>query len=75
MKEEEKRSIKYKPEYFIDDFSNLMDSLQEKVRIMNEIEFTTKQKAQIAGLVLGITAAFSGINCVLQEWGFLPKRS
>lgn len=71
MGDEIKKEAGYTPDYFIDDLTDLLSSLMNKVDIMKEIEFTLKQKSQIAGLILGIMNSFNKINEMLKQWGFL----
>ena len=71
MKDKDKKEAKYNPEYFIDDLTNLLSMLMEKIDVMREIEFTLKQKSQIAGLTLGIATSFNKLNETMKEWGFL----
>ena len=67
----DKAEVKYNPDYFIEDLTNLLESFTNKVRILDEIEFSTKQKAEIAGIMLGTAANFIKIEKKLREWGFL----
>jgi len=66
-----KKEAGYTPEYFIDDLTNLLSSFMNKIEIMKEIEFTLKQKSQIAGLIMGVSNSFNKISEMLKQWGFL----
>ena len=70
---ENKQAVKYQPQYFIDDLAALMVSFQEKIKIISEIEFDTKQKALISGLMLNVSTTFLKLNEVLADWGFMPR--
>ena len=71
MDESKKPGIKYQPEYYIDDLANLLGLLMEKIKIIDEIEFTLKQKATISGMMLGVGHAFNSILKKLRVWGFM----
>lgn len=71
MEDKNKKEVGYSPEYFIDDLTNLLSSFMNKIDIMKEIEFTLKQKSQIAGLMMGTANSFNRINEMLKQWGFL----
>jgi len=71
MEEEKETEVKYNPNFFIDDMTNLLSLLMEKIELMKEIEFSLKQRSQIAGLILGIATSFNKLNEVLKKWGFL----
>lgn len=71
MGDKGKKEVKYNPEYFIDDLTNLLSSLMNKVDVMKEVEFTLKQRSQIAGLIMGVANSFNRINEMLKQWGFL----
>lgn len=71
MDESKKLGVKYQPEYYIDDLVNLLGLFAEKIKIIDEIEFTLKQKATISGLMLGIANVFQSILKKLREWGYL----
>jgi len=71
MKNKDKKEAGYTPEYFIDDLTNLLSSFMNKIEVMREIEFTLKQKSQIAGLMMGTANSFTRINEMLKQWGFL----
>ena len=73
MDDKKKQEVKYQPQYFIDDLAALMVSFQEKIRIISEIEFDTKQKALISGLMLNVSTTFLKLNEVLADWGFMPR--
>lgn len=70
---DKKQEIKYDPKFFIEDLINIVSMFNEKARLMNEIEFSEKQKTFLAGTILGFTCSLLEINKKLQEWGFLPK--
>jgi len=72
MEDKNKKQAAYNPDYFIDDLTELLSSLMNKVDIMKEIEFTLKQKSQITGMFMGILNSFNKISEVLKQWGFLP---
>lgn len=71
MIDKKKGEVKYSPEFFIDDMTNLLSMIMEKIELMGEIEFSLKQKSQIAGLVLGIATSFGKLNETMKKWGFL----
>jgi len=71
MIDKNKKEVEYNAEYFIDDLTNLLSSFMNKMDIMKEMEFTLKQKSQIAGLILGVVTSFNKINEMLKQWGFL----
>ena len=71
MEEKGKTEVKYNPNFFIDDMTNLLSMLMEKIELMGEIEFSLKQRSQMAGLILGIATSFNKLNEVLKKWGFL----
>lgn len=66
-----KKEAKYKPEYYIDDLENLLSAMMEKIKIIDEMEFSLKQKSQIAGMMMGWANCFNYINKKMTEWGFL----
>jgi len=68
---ENKKEAEYSPEYFIDDLGNLLSSFMNKIEVMKEIEFTLKQRSQIAGMMMGVASAFNKIHDQLKEWGFM----
>ena len=72
MKEQEMKpvEIKYLPEFFVTDFVGLSITLKEKVRIMKDIEFSDIQKAQLAGILLGLSTTFQIFVTKLKEWGY-----
>jgi len=71
MDESKKPEIRYQPEYYIDDLANLLGMFMEKIKIIDEIEFTLKQKATIGGMMLGFANVFQSIAKRLREWGFV----
>ncbi|MBA7674073.1 hypothetical protein ES703_82280 [subsurface metagenome] len=71
MDESKKPEVKYQPEYYIDDLANLLGLFMEKIKIIDEIEFTLKQKATISGMMLGFANVFQSITKKLREWGFV----
>ena len=67
----DKKEVEYNPKYFIDDLADLLSSFMNKIEIMKEIEFTLKQRSQIAGMMMGVANTFNKINEMLKQWGFL----
>lgn len=70
-KPDKQNEVKYDPEYFINDLEGILGMLMEKVEMMGEIEFSLRQRSQIAGLILGVATTFGKINDKLKEWGFI----
>lgn len=71
MDESKKLGVRYQPEYYIDDLANLLGLFAEKIKIIDEIEFTLKQKATISGTMLGFANVFQSVIKKLREWGFM----
>jgi len=63
---------KYNPDFFIDDLTNILNMFAEKFKIIDNIEFTMKEKALISGLMLGFSSNFLVAYNKLASWGFLP---
>ena len=60
-------------EEFLGDYENALTWLIEITNRLEKIELSTKQKAQIAGLTMGISIQFVKINKKLIDWGFLAS--
>ena len=64
--------INVNPENFIDQFEYCFNWLVEIVSHFDDIELSPRQKAQVAGMLLGSMAQVVKINDKLKEWGYLP---
>lgn len=58
-------------EEFLEDYENALVWLIEVTNRLEKIELSTKQKAQMAGLTMGIATQFTKINKKLIDWGFM----
>lgn len=74
MDDKKKTEVKYQPRYYIDDLDILLGTLREKVKLLNEIDFDTRQRATIAGLMMGISDVFNSFVKKLTEWGYFSSQ-
>ena len=57
----------------LEDYESALVWLIEVTNKLEKIELSTRQKAQIAGLTMGVSNQFVRIHKKLIDWGFLIK--
>ena len=63
--------VKYSPTFFVNDFTALSSMLQEKARLIGQLDFSDAQKAQISGTLMMMSVTLTSFLGELKKWGIV----
>jgi len=68
---ETRPEVKYSADFYVRDLITILTMVQEKAKLIREIEFSNIQKTQIAGTMMAMGTTHQLFVNRLKEWGFL----